>query len=107
MPIKKNKRIESNNRLKPEDTLSKYKSYSEEELLGNIDAKKPNYEIPEENTLYNMPIYKPKDVAPPKSFSDMPSEEYLRRRYQLELKDGGLVSRGQGRVIKIKKTKMY
>ena len=93
MPLKKNKKVKFENTLKPEDSLSKYKSYSELELLGNIDAKKPNYEIPEENQLHTMPIYKPKDVAPPKSYSPMPVEEYLRRRFQTDLAGGGVVER--------------
>jgi hypothetical protein len=88
-------------RLGPEDSLSKYKSYSELELLGNIDAKKPNYEIPEENQLHTMPIYKPKNVAPPKSYSPMPVEEYLRRRHQLDLADGGRVNLQKGSIPKI------
>jgi hypothetical protein len=88
-------------RLGPEDSLSKYKSYSELELLGNIDAKKPNYEIPEENQLHTMPIYKPKDVAPPKSYSPMPVEEYLRRRHQLDLAGGGRVNLQKGSIPKI------
>jgi hypothetical protein len=40
-----------------------------------------------------MPVQKPKDVAPPKSFSAMPSEEYLRRRFQTDLAGGGVVKR--------------
>jgi hypothetical protein len=88
-------------RLGPEDSLSKYKSYSELELLGNIDAKKPNYEIPEENQLHTMPIYKPKNVAPPKSYSPMPVEEYLRRRHQLDLAGGGRVNLQKGSIPKI------
>ena len=93
MPLKKNKRIESNNQLKPEDSLSKYKSYSEQELLDNLEAKYPNFEIQEEHVYRNMPVQKPKDVAPPKSFSAMPSEEYLRRRFQTDLAGGGAVKR--------------
>ena len=76
-------------RLGPEDPLSKYKSYSEEELAGNIEAKKPNFDILEDYILQTMPIFKPKDVAPPKSYSPMPVEEYLRRRYQIDLAEGG------------------
>ena len=76
-------------RLGPEDPLSKYKSYSEEELAGNIEAKKPNFDILEDYILQTMPIFKPKDVAPPKSYSPMPVEEYLRKRYQIDLAEGG------------------
>jgi hypothetical protein len=102
MPRKKNKR------LGPEDKLSKYKSYSELELLGNIEAKKPNFEILEDSIYYNMPTYEPKDVVPKGSRPVMPNE-YDRGPSDgmLELAKGGLVSRGQGRVLKIKKTKMY
>jgi hypothetical protein len=79
-------------KLGPTDPLSKYESYSEEELLGNIEAKRPNqlqsFSL-EEYQLNTMPIFKPKDVAPPKSYSPMPVEEYLRRRYQIDLAKGG------------------
>jgi len=61
-------------RLQPEEPLSKYKSYSELELLGNISAKKPNYEI-EEEYMYNvMPMYEPKDIVPKGSRPVMPNE---------------------------------
>ena len=104
MPRKKNKKLGS------EDKLSKYKSYSEEELLGNIEAKYPNqlqsFSL-EDYQLNTMPMFEPKDVAPPKSYSPMPVEKYLRGREYIELAKGGLVSRGQGRVLKTKKTKMY
>jgi hypothetical protein len=76
-------------RLGPEDPLSKYKSYSEEELAGNIEAKKPNFDILEDYILQTMPIFKPKDVAPPKSYSPMPVEKYLKERYQIDLAEGG------------------
>jgi hypothetical protein len=76
-------------RLGPEDPLSKYKSYSEEELAGNIEAKKPNFDILEDYILQTMSIFKPKDVAPPKSYSPMPVEKYLKERYQIDLAEGG------------------
>jgi hypothetical protein len=78
---------------KAEEPLSKYKSYSEQELLENIEAKYPNQLqsfSQEDYQLNTMPMFEPKDVAPPKSYSPMPVEEYLRRRFQLELADGGL-----------------
>jgi hypothetical protein len=79
-------------RLGPEDSLSKYKSYSEEELLGNIEAKRPNqlqsFSL-EDYLLNTMPMFEPKDVAPPKSYSPMPVEKYLRKRYQIDLAEGG------------------
>jgi hypothetical protein len=76
-------------KLGPEDPLSKYKSYSEEELAGNIEAKKPNFDTLEDYQLNTMPMFEPKDVAPPKSYSPMPVEEYLRKRYQIDLAEGG------------------
>jgi hypothetical protein len=40
-----------------------------------------------------MPMFEPKDVAPPKSYSPMPVEEYLRRRFQIDLAKGGRVKK--------------
>jgi hypothetical protein len=85
------KRKKEGNKLGPEDPLSKYESYSEEELAGNIEAKKPNFDTLEDYILQTMPMFEPKDVAPPKSYSPMPVEEYLRRRFQIDLADGGEV----------------
>jgi len=79
-------------RLGPEDPLSKYESYSELELLGNISAKKPNYEI-EEEYMYNvMPMYEPKDIVPKGSRPVMPNK-YDQRPSDgiLELATGGRV----------------
>jgi hypothetical protein len=93
-------------RLKPEDPLSKYKSYSEEELLGNIEAKRPNqlqsFSL-EDYQLNTMPMFEPKDVAPPKSYSPMPVEKYLRGRYQLDLAGGGRVNFEKGTVPRMLK----
>jgi hypothetical protein len=66
--------IYNTKRLGPEDKLSKYKSYSELELLGNIEAKKPNFEILEDYIYRNMPTYEPKDVVPKGSRPIMPNE---------------------------------
>jgi hypothetical protein len=41
--------------------------------------------------METMPMFKPRDVAPPKSYSPMPVEEYLRRRFQIDLANGGRV----------------
>ena len=79
---------------KAEEPLSKYKSYSEQELLENIEAKYPNQLqsfSQEDYQLNTMPMFEPKDVAPPKSYSPMPVEEYLRRRFQIDLANGGTV----------------
>jgi hypothetical protein len=65
--------IYNTKRLGPEDKLSKYKSYSELELLGNIEAKKPNYEILEEYIYRNMPVYEPKDIVPKGARPVMPN----------------------------------
>ena len=86
------KRKKEGNKLGPEDPLSKYESYSEEELAGNIEAKKPNFDTLEDYILQTMPMFEPKDVAPPKSYSPMPVEEYLRRRFQIDLANGGTVN---------------
>jgi len=78
---------------KAEEPLSKYKSYSEQELLENIEAKYPNQLqsfSQEDYQLNTMPMFEPKDVAPPKSYSPMPVEEYLRRREYMDLANGGL-----------------
>lgn len=68
------KKSKQKGKLGPEDPLSKYESYSEEELLGNIEAKRPNqiqsFSL-EEYQLNTMPMFEPKDVAPPKSYSPM------------------------------------
>jgi len=80
-------------RLGPEQSLSKYKSYSELELLGNIEAKKPNFQILEENILDVMPMYNPKDIVPKGARPVMPNE-YDRRPSDgiLELARGGRVN---------------
>jgi hypothetical protein len=88
--VKRKKEKKEGDKLGPEDPLSKYESYSEEELAGNIEAKKPNFDTLEDYIMETMPMFEPRDVAPPKSYSPMPVEEYLRRRFQLELADGGL-----------------
>jgi hypothetical protein len=50
-----------------------------------------------------MPMFEPKDVAPPKSYSPMPVEKYLRGRYQLDLAGGGRVNFEKGTVPKMLK----
>ena len=88
-------RVSGRERSKAEEPLSKYKSYSEQELLENIEAKRPNqlqsFSL-EDYQLNTMPMFEPKDVAPPKSYSPMPVEEYLRRRFQIDLANGGTVN---------------
>jgi len=83
------------------EPLSKYKSYSELEILQNLSAKHPTGDILEENIYENMPIYRPKDVIPKGAVPTMPSEEYLKRRYQLDLAGGGRVNLQKGSIPKI------
>ena len=85
--------IYSAKRLGPEDPISKYQSYSELELLGNISAKKPNYQIEEENMLDVMPIYEPRDTIPKGSRPVMPNIYYDQRPSDgiLKLSKGGIV----------------
>ena len=68
--------IYNTKRLGPEDSLSKYKSYSEEELLGNIEAKYPNqlqsFSL-EDYLLNTMPMFKPKDIVPKGAKPVMPN----------------------------------
>ena len=89
--VKRKKEKKEGDKLGPEDPLSKYESYSEEELAGNIEAKKPNFDTLEDYIMETMPMFEPRDVAPPKSYSPMPVEEYLRRRFQIDLANGGRV----------------
>ena len=88
-------RVSGREKSRAEQPLSKYKSYSEQELLENIEAKYPNQLqsfSQEDYQLNTMPMFEPKDVAPPKSYSPMPVEEYLRRREYMDLANGGLTS---------------
>ncbi len=85
--------------------LSKYKSYSELELLENVDAKKPNYEIQEENMMKVMP-----EVYP--EFEDqMPEARTMPEGFKkpIEIKGGGFIAKGCGKVMgdRRKVTKMY
>jgi hypothetical protein len=89
----KRKKEKKDGKLGPTDPLSKYESYSEEELAGNIEAKKPTFDTLEDYIMETMPIFEPKDVAPPKSYSPMPVEKYLTRRLFLDLAKGGRVKK--------------
>ena len=86
--------LNNTKRLGPEDRISKYQSYSELELLGNIDAKKPNYETLEDYIYRNMPLYEPKDIVPKGARPVMPNE-YDRGPSDgiLELARGGKVKK--------------
>jgi hypothetical protein len=77
---------------KAEEPLSKYESYSENELLSSLDAKMPNLEIIEDE-LITMPMFEGKDIVPKGSRPVMPSEEYFRQRLFLDLAKGGRVKK--------------
>jgi len=88
--MKNGGKVAKENKSKAEEPLSKYKSYSENELLSSLDAKMPNLEIVDDE-LVTMPKFEPRDVVPKGSIPVMPVEEYLRRRFQIDLADGGEV----------------
>ena len=74
MPIKK---IEKDREFRKGERLSKYKSYSEQDILENRDAKMSNSEMLEENILHNMPM-----------INGVPQEGF---REPQEIKTGGLI----------------
>lgn len=80
-----------NNRPKELEPLSKYKSYSELEILSNLAAKNPNADILEENILNVMPEYSPKEIVPKESRPVMPNIYNERREGILNLAKGGIV----------------
>ena len=88
-----------------EKNLSKYKSYSELEILENIDAKKPNYEIQEEDLLEVMPEIKPNYL------DQMPEAQTMPEGFKrpIGIKGGGFIAKGCGKVMgdRRKVTKMY
>ena len=89
-------RVSGREKSRAEQPLSKYKSYSEQELLENIESKYPNqlqsFSL-EDHQLNTMPMFEPKDVAPPRSYSPMPNIYYdTPRLSQVDLADGGVAS---------------
>lgn len=68
MPLKRDKRLEP---------LSKYKSYSEKDILENLSAKHPTGETLEDDLYYNMPEIR---GVPPEGLKE-----------PLEIKTGGLI----------------
>ena len=88
-------RVSGRERSPAEKPLSKYKSYSEQELLENIEAKRPNqlqsFSL-EDYQLNTMPMFEPKDVAPPKSYSPMPNIYNSPSLNQVDLAQGGVAS---------------
>jgi len=73
------------------EPLSKYKSYSELEILSNLSAKNPNTDILEENILDVMPEFEPRDVVPKGSKPVMPNIYNERGEGILNLTNGGIV----------------
>jgi hypothetical protein len=81
---------------KAEEPLSKYESYSENELLSSLDAKMPNLEIIEDE-LITMPMFEPRDLVPKESRPVMPSLEGILNavyREPIGIKNGGYISKG-------------
>ena len=80
------------------DPLSKYKSYSELDILKNLSAKHPTGTILEENILETMPMIEPMDILPPSARPVMPSLEQLMNalyREPIGIKNGGHISKGE------------
>jgi hypothetical protein len=82
---------------KAEEPLSKYKSYSENELLSSLDAKMPNLEIVDDQLL-TIPMFEAKDIVPKGSRPVMPYEEFLERQY-FDLAKGGFVNTGLTKTV--------
>ena len=81
---------------KAEEPLSKYESYSENELLSSLDAKMPNLEIIEDE-LITMPMFEPRDIVPKGARPIMPSLEGILNAIYKEpigIKNGGYISKG-------------
>jgi hypothetical protein len=87
------------------DRLSKYKSYSEEELLKNSYSKMPNREVMEEEEEYRMPKIKPDYL------DEIPEAETMPEGFKkpIGIKGGGFIAKGCGKVMgdRRKVTKMY
>lgn len=93
--MKKGGNVSKEEKSKAEEPLSKYKSYSENELLSNLDAKMPNLEIIDD-ALITMPIIEPRDIVPKGARPVMPSLEGLLNaiyREPIGIKNGGYISK--------------
>jgi hypothetical protein len=80
------------------EPLSKYKSYSELDILKNLSAKHPTGTILEEDILETMPMIEPMDILPPRARPVMPSLEQLINalyREPIGIKNGGHISKGE------------
>jgi hypothetical protein len=82
---------------KAEEPLSKYKSYSENELLSSLDAKMPNLEIVDDEFI-TMPMFKARDIVPKDSVPVMPYERFKERQY-FDLAKGGFVNTGLTKTV--------
>jgi hypothetical protein len=83
------KRVSNKERSPEEIPLDKYTPYTEQEILGNLESKYPNYSPPEYDSYETMPIYPPRDVIPKGAVPVMP-EIMNRDRQYMDLADGGL-----------------
>jgi len=82
-------RVSNKERSPEEIPLDKYTPYTEQEILGNLESKYPNYSPPEYDSYETMPIYPPRDVIPKGAVPVMP-EIMNRDRQYMDLADGGL-----------------
>jgi hypothetical protein len=83
------KPISTNEPNPPEQGLSRNRTYSEIDILSNIDAKKPNSTTRENITIYPMPELNPKmDNYMPEFYGTENPKDVARYR-QVPLKEGG------------------
>lgn len=74
-----------------EKSLDRYKSYTEQEILENLESKYPNFSPPQYDSYETMPIIAPKEIVPKESMPVMPYiENTILPRFQQELAYGGL-----------------
>jgi hypothetical protein len=83
------KPISTNEPNAPEEQLSRNKTYSEIDILSNIDAKKPNSATKENITIYPMPELNPKTDNYMPEFYGMDNPKDVARYRQVPLKEGG------------------
>jgi hypothetical protein len=83
------KPISTNEPNAPEEQLSRNKTYSEIDILSNIDAKKPNSVTKENITIYPMPELNPKTDNYMPEFYGMENPKDVARYRQVPLKKGG------------------
>jgi hypothetical protein len=83
------KPISTNEPNAPEEQLSRNKTYSEIDILSNIDAKKPNSATKENITIYPMPELNPKTDNYMPEFYGMDNPKDVARYRKVPLKKGG------------------